>query len=131
MLGFFQHPQGVQLFSSVGAFIGFLGVAAGAFGGHALKNILTQEMLAIYEIGVRYQMYHALALFGSAWACSLFSSSLCVASGWCFIAGILLFSGSLYVLAITGIRAVGMITPLGGIAFLVGWLGLSYLVLKG
>lgn len=105
-----------------GALMGFLSVAAGAFGAHALKHRLTPESLAIFEVAARYQMYHALALV----LCSCLIPSLpgffLPIAGLLFFFGTILFSGSLYILAITGIRWLGMITPIGGIILLVGWL---------
>ncbi|MBI5246104.1 MAG: DUF423 domain-containing protein [Elusimicrobia bacterium] len=94
----------------------FLAVGLGAFGAHALKTRLTPEMLAIFETGVKYQVYHALALLLLA---ALRGPSK---AAWCFSAGIVLFSGSLYILAFTGIRKFGAITPIGGLLFLAGWL---------
>ena len=99
----------------------FLAVALGAFGAHALKNRLTPDMLDIFEVGVRYHMYHALGLLAVAWAASRWPESNVTAAGWAFIAGIIIFSGSLYVLSLTGMRWFGAITPLGGLAFLIGW----------
>jgi uncharacterized membrane protein YgdD (TMEM256/DUF423 family) len=99
----------------------FLGVGIGAFGAHALKDRLSEPMKAVFETGVRYQLIHGLALFAVAWLASVSSSKLVGAAGWAFAAGILLFSGSLYILALTGVRAWGAATPLGGLAFLVGW----------
>jgi len=100
-----------------------VGVALGAFGAHGLSQRLPADRLAVFEVGVRYQMYHALALFGVAWLSSkLPDSSLVVAAGWCFVAGIVVFSGSLYALALSGQRWFGAITPIGGVAFLAGWL---------
>lgn len=107
-----------------------LGVAAGAFGAHALKTRLSAEMLAIFETGVRYQMYHALALLIAAWAQTRWPGALVSVSGWLFIVGIILFSGSLYLLCFTGERWLGAITPLGGLAFLAGWLCLAYAAYK-
>jgi len=107
-----------------GAFLGFLTVAIGAFGAHSLKNKLNPEMLAIFEVGVRYQMYHALALILTALAYSLFSNSFLSWAGVLFIMGTLVFSGSLYTLALTGIRSIGAITPIGGVILLFGWLTL-------
>jgi uncharacterized membrane protein YgdD (TMEM256/DUF423 family) len=102
-----------------------LGVALGAFGAHALRQRLDAARLAIFETGVRYQMYHALALLGvGAVVVRLPGSALPVIAGWCFVAGTLLFSGSLYALAITNRRALGAITPIGGLVFLIGWLSL-------
>ena len=94
----------------------FLAVGLGAFGAHALKSRLTPDMLAIFETGVRYQVYHALALLLLA---ALRGPNK---SGWCFTAGIVLFSGSLYLLALTGVRKWGAVTPIGGLLFLAGWL---------
>jgi uncharacterized membrane protein YgdD (TMEM256/DUF423 family) len=102
-----------------------LSVAAGAFGAHALRARLSPESLAVFETAARYQMYHALGLFAVAWAVSRWPGSLAQWSGWLFVVGTLLFSGSLYALALTGIRWLGAITPLGGAAFLAGWLCLA------
>jgi len=108
-----------------------LGVALGAFGAHALRQRLDGARLAIFETGVRYQMYHALALFGVAAAVvRLPGSALPVIAGWCFVVGTLLFSGSLYLLAITNRRALGAITPIGGLVFLMGWLSLIVAALR-
>jgi uncharacterized membrane protein YgdD (TMEM256/DUF423 family) len=102
-----------------------LGVALGAFGAHALRGRLSPEMLTIFETGVRYQVYHALALLAVVVAIGRWpESGLPAIAGWLFVAGILLFSGSLYVLAATGQRWMGAITPLGGVAFLGGWITL-------
>jgi len=107
---------------SLGALLGFIAVAAGAFGAHALKNRLTQDMLSIFEVGVRYQMYHALAIVFVMGMSLLLPSSLTLLSGWFFFFGTLIFSGSLYLLALTGIRSFGAITPIGGVILLLGWL---------
>jgi len=115
-----------RLFLVAGALSGFAGVALGAFAAHGLKARLAPELLATFEIGVRYQMYHALALLGVAWACTKWPGAWVTASGWLFIAGIVVFSGSLYVLALTGVRWLGAVTPLGGLAFLAGWLCLAW-----
>jgi len=110
-----------RTFFTMGAMLAGLAVAAGAFGAHALRDRLAPDMLAIFETGVRYQMYHALALLAVAWATVRWPESSAVLAGWCFVAGIVIFSGSLYVLALTGVRWLGAITPLGGLAFLAGW----------
>jgi uncharacterized membrane protein YgdD (TMEM256/DUF423 family) len=111
-----------QTFLLFGSLAGFLGVGLGAFGAHGLKTRLSAEMLAVFETGVRYQMYHALALLVvSAAIGHLGSARLLVSAGWLFVAGIALFSGSLYVLALTGVTTLGAITPFGGLAFLGGW----------
>jgi uncharacterized membrane protein YgdD (TMEM256/DUF423 family) len=99
----------------------FTGVALGAFAAHGLEARLTPERLAVFETGARYQMYHAMALFAAAWAWARWRQRLFGVAGACFVAGIVVFSGSLYLLALTGTRALGMITPLGGVAFLAGW----------
>jgi uncharacterized membrane protein YgdD (TMEM256/DUF423 family) len=120
-----------RTFLLLGGISGFLAVAAGAFGGHALKERLTPEMLAIFEVGVRYHMYHALALLLTAWACTRWPGALTSAAGWCFAGGTLLFSGSLYLLSLTGTRILGAITPLGGLAFMAGWLCLVAAAWRG
>lgn len=112
-------------FLALGALSGFLAVAAGAFGAHALRARLAPELLAIFETGARYQMYHALALLAVAWLASAAPSRWVDAAGWLFVLGTLLFSGSLYLLALTGQHWLGAVTPLGGVAFLAGWLSLA------
>ena len=111
-----------RLFFSIGCVFGFLGVALGAFAAHALKARIAPEQLATFEVGVRYQLIHALALLAVAWACTRWPGKRVIASGWQFIVGTLLFSGSLYALSLTGVRALGMVTPIGGLALLAGWL---------
>lgn len=110
-----------RIFFSLGAGFALLAVATGAFAAHALKEKLSAEMLMIFEIGARYQMYHALGLIAVAWASSQWNSQLTTVAGWLFVAGIVIFSGSLYVLSLTGIRQLGAITPIGGLAFIIGW----------
>lgn len=106
----------------IGAVAGFLGIAAGAFGAHGLRSRLSPDMLQVFETAVRYQMYHVVALLLTATVIGrLGGARLLSLAGWSFVAGILLFSGSLYALALTGVSALGAITPLGGVAFLVGW----------
>ena len=111
-----------RLFFGVGALSALVSVAAGAFGAHALRVRLTPEYLAVFETAARYQMYHALGLLAVAWAVTRWPGLLPVWAGWLFVAGTVLFSGSLYILALTGTRWWGAITPLGGLAFLGGWL---------
>ena len=112
-----------RTFLLIGAALGFLGVALGAFGAHALKSRLSPEMLAVFETGVRYQMYHAFAvLIVAAGIGHIGNARLLVIAGWFFFAGILLFSGSLYALALTSVGMLGAITPIGGLLFLIGWL---------
>ncbi len=130
----------MQTFLVLGAIFGFIGVALGAFGSHALRSKLTLDRVATFETGVRYQMWHALALFVivivEAWTPSGGSSSftlvadrggapLLFAAGWLFAGGIVLFSGSLYAMALTGARGFGIITPFGGLAFLAGWVAFA------
>jgi uncharacterized membrane protein YgdD (TMEM256/DUF423 family) len=114
-----------RLFFLIGSASGFIAVALGAFASHGLKARLAPDLLGTFEIGVRYQMYHALALLGVAWAHTRWPGALVTASGWLFVAGTLLFSGSLCVLALTGARWLGAITPFGGLAFLAGWVCLA------
>jgi uncharacterized membrane protein YgdD (TMEM256/DUF423 family) len=114
-----------RTFATLACLLAFLAVAAGAFGAHALRARLTPELLAVWETAARYQMYHALALLGVAWALDRWSGRPAVIAGWLFIVGIVLFSGSLYLLSISGVRWLGAITPLGGLAFLAGWLLLA------
>ena len=114
-----------RLFFSVGAISAFLAVAAGAFGAHALRARLDPAMLVTFETGARYQMYHALGLLAVAWALTRWPGPWAGRAGWLFVAGTVLFSGSLYALALSGIRWLGAITPLGGLAFLAGWLCLA------
>ena len=111
-----------RLFFSIGCAFGFAGVALGAFGAHALKARIAAEQLATFEVGVRYQLIHALALLAVAWACTRWPGKAAQASGWLFIAGTLLFSGSLYAMSLTGARGLGIVTPIGGVALLLGWL---------
>ena|SRR3712207_5093836 len=119
-----------RLFFVIGAISAFVAVAAGAFGAHALKTRLSAEMLAIFETGVRYQMYHAFALLAAAWASARFPNSMVTTGGWLFVVGTILFSGSLYLLSLTETRWLGAITPFGGLAFLGGWLCLAWAALK-
>jgi uncharacterized membrane protein YgdD (TMEM256/DUF423 family) len=110
-----------RTFLLVGALAGFLGVALGAFGAHGLRARLSPEMLAVFETGVRYQMYHAGAILIVALAAARLDGWMIRTAGWSFALGILLFSGSLYTLALSRITIFGAVTPIGGLAFLVGW----------
>lgn len=112
---------GSRPFFVLGAGFAFLAVTLGAFGSHSLKAILAPDMLAVFETGARYQMYHALALLAVGWAAHQYPQASFRIAGWLFVAGILLFSGSLYVLALSGVRWLGAVTPLGGVCFLAGW----------
>jgi uncharacterized membrane protein YgdD (TMEM256/DUF423 family) len=121
-----------SLFIALAAINGFIAVGLGAFAAHGLKNRLPEDLLAIFQTGVQYQMYHALALFGvGLLAMQLSDSALLRASGWAFVVGIVIFSGSLYVLSLSGIRWLGAITPIGGVAFLIGWALLAFAMLAG
>ncbi len=121
-----------RLFLVLGSLLAGLAVALGAFGAHALRDRLGADLLNTFEIAVRYQMYHALALLAVGLVLARFSSSnLVPISGWLFLAGIVLFSGSLYLLCFTGVRWLGAITPLGGVAFILGWLLLAMGVWRG
>ena len=114
-------------FLLVAAILGFLGVAFGAFGAHGLRGRISPEMMAVFEIGVRYQMYHVFALLAVAVAIGQFGQlRLLYVAGWSFIAGTLIFSGSLYALALTGTGMFGAITPIGGVGLLIGWACLAF-----
>ncbi|HUK21461.1 MAG TPA: DUF423 domain-containing protein [Gemmatimonadales bacterium] len=114
-----------RLFAVCGALSGAAGVAAGAFGAHALRSRLPPDLLAVFETGARYQLYHALALVAVGLALGRWPAAPVRAAGWLFLAGTVLFSGSLYVLALTGARWFGAITPLGGLCLIAGWLALA------
>lgn len=111
-----------RLFFVIGSTSALVAVAAGAFGAHALRARLTPDLLAVFETGARYQMYHAFALLASAWAVTRWPGPWPVRAGWLFLIGTIVFSGSLYALALSGVRWLGAVTPLGGAAFLAGWL---------
>ncbi|MCS3837828.1 uncharacterized membrane protein YgdD (TMEM256/DUF423 family) [Pseudomonas sp. JAI111] len=113
-------------FLMLAAFFGFTGVALGAFAAHGLKNRLTPEYLAIFHTGVTYQLVHTLALLGVALLATQMPGRLITWAGASFAIGILLFSGSLYLLTITGVSKLGIITPFGGLAFLIGWFCLGF-----
>jgi len=120
-----------RLFFALGALSALVAVAAGAFGAHALRNRLVPDMLAVFEVGARYHMYHALALLAAAWAVSRWPGGAATTAGWLFLAGTVIFSGSLYLLAFTGQRWLGAVTPLGGLAFILGWAALAWAALRG
>jgi uncharacterized membrane protein YgdD (TMEM256/DUF423 family) len=115
-----------RIFFVVGCVSAAIAVTLGAFGAHGLRHRVVPDMLATFEIGVRYQMYHAFALLGVALALARWPTPPIAAAGWLFIAGTLVFSGTLYVLALSGARWLGAITPLGGAAFIAGWLALAW-----
>ena len=116
---------------SAAALAGFLAVALGAFGAHGLKERLAPDMMAVFQTAVQYHFYHALALLlvASLMLSKPATSGLGLSAA-CFVTGPLLFSGSLYLLAVTGVRWLGAITPLGGLAFLIGWLALAWAAFK-
>jgi uncharacterized membrane protein YgdD (TMEM256/DUF423 family) len=120
-----------RTFLALGALSGAISVAAGAFGAHALKARLAPDLLAVFETGARYQMVHALALALCGWATARFGGGAATLAGWLFAAGTVLFSGSLYALALSGVRWLGAVTPLGGLAFIVGWIALAWAALRG
>jgi uncharacterized membrane protein YgdD (TMEM256/DUF423 family) len=113
------------LFGVLGAVFGFLGVAAGAFGAHALRDTLPPDRLQIFETGARYQLIHALALIAIAIALDRAVSGALTAAGWLFVLGQVVFAGSLYALALSGVRLWGAVTPLGGLCYLAGWVLLA------
>ena len=122
---------GARAFFPMAAISAFVSVAAGAFAAHALRDRLAPQALAVFETAARYQMYHALALFAAAWAVRRWPASrMPVWAGISFAAGTVLFSGSLYALALSGVRLLGAITPLGGVAFLAGWACLAAVSLR-
>ena len=117
-----------RLFFAVGCLSALVAVALGAFGAHGLRGRLVPDMLMSFEIGVRYQMYHALGLLAVGLALSRWPSSAVALAGWLFIAGTVVFSGTLYLLAVSGQRWLGAVTPVGGVAFIAGWLVLAWAV---
>jgi uncharacterized membrane protein YgdD (TMEM256/DUF423 family) len=117
-----------RLFFAVGCLSALVAVALGAFGAHGLRGRLVPDMLMSFEIGVRYQMYHALGLLAVGLALSRWPSSAVALAGWLFIAGTIVFCGTLYLLAVSGQRWLGAVTPVGGAAFIAGWLVLAWAV---
>ncbi len=117
----------------LGAVLGFLAVALGAFGAHALRGRVSPVLAATFETGARYQMYHALAILACAWVIDRWAgapAAWAAAAAWLFLAGSVVFCGSLYVLTLTGARWWGAVTPLGGLAFLAGWACLAWALLS-
>ncbi len=111
---------------TAGSLSALVAVAAGAFGAHALRAAVAPDLLAVWETGARYHMYHALAMLAAAWAAERWDSAAARRAGWLFLAGTVLFAGSLYVLALSGVRWLGAVTPLGGACFLAGWALLAW-----
>lgn len=121
----------MQTLLLLGSFTMMAAVILGAFGAHALKNKLKPEMLAVYQTGVLYHLVHGLGiLIVGLLSDGVLSGTLAIAAGWALFVGILLFSGSLYVLSVTGIRRLGAITPLGGLAFIAGWALLAAAIIQ-
>lgn len=114
------------MFVVAGSLSAFVAVALGAFAAHVLKEKLSPEMFAIWEVGVRYHFYHALGIVIVAWLTAQFPAANVAPAGWLFLAGTILFSGSLYVLSLSGVRWLGAVTPLGGICFLAGWVWIAW-----
>ena len=120
-----------KLFLSLGAISGALAVMLGAFGAHGLKNKLTEEMLKVWQTGVEYHFHHTFALLAVGLLALKFQSGLLSASGWSFLVGIAIFSGSLYALSLSGVKILGATTPIGGLMFIAGWFLLAAAVIKG
>ncbi len=120
-----------RLFFALGALFALLAVAAGAFGAHALEARLEPDRLDTFELGVRYQMYHALGLLAVAWATTRWPGGGTTVAGWLFVAGILIFCGTVYALGLGAPRWLGAITPIGGLSFLAGWLLLAWAAFRG
>ena len=121
----------MRLFFGLGCIFGALAVALGAFAAHGLRATLSAADLATFETGVRYHLAHALALLAAAWAVERWGGALATAAGWSFVVGIVVFSGSLYLLVLTGPRWLGAVTPIGGVAFILGWALLAWTALAG
>jgi uncharacterized membrane protein YgdD (TMEM256/DUF423 family) len=119
-----------RIFFAIGSLLAFLGVAAGAFGAHGLRGRVAPELLEVFETAARYHVYHALGLLAVAWAVARWPGAATTAAGWLFLVGIILFSGSLYLMTFTGMRWLGAITPLGGVAFLAGWAALAWAAVR-
>jgi uncharacterized membrane protein YgdD (TMEM256/DUF423 family) len=124
-------PRLAKLFLTIGAIAMLWAVALGAFGAHTRKSQIAPDLLAVYHTGVEYHFYHALGLLAVGLAAQRLPDSHWLrASGWLMLAGILLFSGSLYLLSLTGIRAFGAVTPIGGVAFMLAWVMFAVAVVK-
>src|SRR5512136_1920790 len=120
-----------RIFFAIGAISACIAVGTGAFGAHGLRTRVTPEMVAVFDTGARYQMYHALALVAAGWAAARWPGPAITWAGWLFVAGTVIFSGSLYALALSGVRVLGAVTPIGGVAFLAGWAALAMAALRG
>ncbi len=121
----------MKLFIIIGSINAFIGVGLGAFGAHGLKNKVTSDMLPVWETAVQYHLIHALGLILIGILCQLMpETSLVRNAGWLLLAGIVLFSGSLYAMVLTGNKPLGIITPIGGVAFLLGWVSITVAAFK-
>ena len=120
-----------RIFFTIGASLGALGVTAGAFGAHFLQGGLATGMPSVFATAVLYQLIHALALLMVAWAATRWQAKATLLAGWLFLAGTVFFSGSLYLLSLTGVQAFGFVTPVGGLAFIAGWFSLAWGVWQG
>jgi uncharacterized membrane protein YgdD (TMEM256/DUF423 family) len=120
-----------RTFLALGAVLAALAVAAGAFGAHGLRGRLSPDLLEVFETAARYHMYHALGLLAVAWAAARWPSGTVTLAGWLMVLGIVVFSGSLYVLSLTGMRWLGAVTPLGGLALMAGWVALAVAAWRG
>lgn len=123
-------PRVTRTFFALGSMAAFLAVAAGAFGAHALEARLAPDRLETFQLAARYQIYHALALLAVAWATTRWPGASTTAAGWLFLAGIVVFCGTLYGIGLGGPRWLGAITPAGGLCFLAGWLVLTWAAVK-
>jgi uncharacterized membrane protein YgdD (TMEM256/DUF423 family) len=130
--------MGASFWAAAGAVSGFVGVALGAFGAHGLKDRLDAHALEVYQTAAHYQMIHALALIAlGAWLSARATAGLGALAGagnivgWCFLVGTVVFSGSLYALAVSGVKTLGAITPIGGVLFLIGWAAFARLAIRG
>ncbi len=119
-----------NIWLAIGAINGLVSVAAGAFGAHGLKRLVTPDQVVIFETGARYQMYHAIALIVVAWLASRNTSGPTNAAGWCFLVGIVFFTGTLYAIPLTGAKWLGAIAPVGGLSLMLGWLLLAIAAFK-
>lgn len=120
----------MKVFLLLGVVNGFLAVALGAFGAHGLEGKISEKSIGIWDKAVHYQMFHTMALLVTGLLLAKIQSSGMLWAGWMFFAGIVLFSGSLYLYSTTGVKTLAMITPFGGVAFLIGWILLGYAIVK-
>src|SRR5262245_58539905 len=120
-----------RTFAVLGALSAAHGVMAGAFAAHGLRGLITADLLSVFETGARYQMHHALGLLAVAWALDRWPGSAVAVAGWLFVAGTVLFSGSLYLLALGSPSWLGAVTPVGGLCFIAGWAVLAWVAARG